>query len=517
MILIVNTMFFLFISAQSSDANSRPTVETTIGKIIGTVKEVDVFGKIKKVENYFGIPYAEPPVGELRFKKPEPKRPLTSPLNATKHGNICLQMHILPIKALAMSENCLFLNVYVPADRDEPLAVMVFFHGGIFVTGASDWYVSNTLSAYGGLIVVTVNYRLSVLGFLSTQDKFAPGNYGLWDQQLAIKWVHENIHAFGGDPNNVALVGQSAGAISVLMQSIFEGNYGLFQRIILQSGGMTPRPLNFDFATPKKDAQELGRLFDCKGKGSKKLIRCLREVPFEQLVKKINSFPGFFKFPLPFIVNVADGEFLKDDFNDILRGNSVLSTPGRSLFSSLDMISGITKNEGCSMMGPAGASDPENFAPNRTQYENILIPFALSKAFGNDVSELVKCIVLQEYTDWTNPEEIVKIRNKLVAFWTDFFFAEPALETTKLHALSAESGAKTYLYEFDVLASAHPWPAPSWCDRASHGDELLYLFFEQTGGLMTFVPGHEDFLPEVWEREVAENIMTIWSNFAKTG
>ena len=86
-----------------------------------------------------------------------------------------------------------------------------------------------------------------------------------------------------------------------------------------------------------------------------------------------------------------------------------------------------------------------------------------------------------------------------------------------MHASSAKSGAKTYLYEFDVLPSAHPWPTPSWCDRASHGDELLYLFFEQTGGLMTFVPGHEDFLPEDWEREVAENIMTIWSNFAKTG
>ena len=170
-------------------------VNTKLGTIIGTQQDINVFGRDVKIARYLGIPYAEAPVGDLRFRKPVPKQSLRSPFNATKHGDNCLQMDLLALfKESDSSEDCLFLNVYVPVDRlREDLAVMIWLHGGGFVSGASDPFVSDNLAAHGNVIVVTLNYRLSLWGFLSTGDEHAAGNYGLWDQHIAIKWVHDNI------------------------------------------------------------------------------------------------------------------------------------------------------------------------------------------------------------------------------------------------------------------------------------------------------------------------------------
>ena len=518
---IVNYLLLFLLLIKVSNAEDQPIIETTIGKIFGTVKEVDVFGQAMRVENYFGIPYAEPPINDLRFKKSEPKRPLLSPLNATKFGKVCFQMDVLPTREMEMSENCLFLNLYVPAHRDGVLSTIVFIHGIAFVAGTSNMYVSNTFSAYGNVIVVTFNYRLSVFGFLSTEDTYAPGNYALWDQHLAIKWVNDNIHAFGGDPYKVTLVGSSAGAISALAQSLFIGNSGLFQRVILQSGSTEARPYNFNFAKPRLDAEELGRLVGCEDMLPEQLIRCLRDVPVGKIMDTLNSFPnGFIKFPVPFILNTADGQFLKEGLHDTLRSDSYVSAFGRSFFSSLDFLSGFNTNDGCYVLAPLlGVSDPNSFEPSPTLEEMYLIPFALSKAFGCDVQsvpELVKSIVLQEYAD---PDEKENTWDKLVALCTDLSVGESQLETNQWHETLARLNVNTYLYEFDVLpfSSGHLLPNPSWCDRASHGDELLYLFFEETGGLMTFNRGSEDYRPQDSDRDVAKNMMTMWSNFAKTG
>ena len=494
-----------------------PIAETSIGIIIGHLKEVSVFGETKYVENFLGIPYAEPPVGELRFQNAVPKLNLTAPLNATKHGKPCYQMNIFNWAELERSEDCLFLNVYVPANNQGGLPVMIFFHGGALVHGASDYYVSDTLASFGNVIVVTFNYRLSIFGFLSTGDKFAPGNYAFSDQHLAIKWVNENIQSFGGDPEKITLFGQSAGGNSISFQSVYKGNSDLFKRAILQSGAGIPRPWEVSFAEPKKDAQKLGNIVGCPSTtSSKRLIECLMDVPAEELYNVLNNASnGFFaKFPLPFIVNTVDGEFIKTQSRDFLGFDQA----GRDFFASRDFMIGITSNEGCFFVSPtAGVMDPENFNPDRTMYRETLIPIALRYAFNTDPPKLVKDLMVQVYTYWNDSTDSLLTRNNFVNLYTDIIFAETSLEVTKEHTKLAIGNATTYLYEFDVLTSAKVLPSPSWCNRGTHGDELHFQFFEETGGLIKYIGGFENYEPEDWEQDYAKIIMTTWTNFAKTG
>ena len=168
-------------------------------------------------------------------------------------------------EGLPISEDCLFLNIYAPAVREQDVAVMIWIHGGGFIAGAADPYRSDALAAHGNVIVVTINHRVSLWGFLSTEDEHAPGNYGLFDQHLAIQWVHDNIKAFGGDPSRVTIFGQSAGGASVMYRSIFEGNEGLFQRGIAQSG--SPTAYWASSSKARSNAEKLGKTRGLQGYG----------------------------------------------------------------------------------------------------------------------------------------------------------------------------------------------------------------------------------------------------------
>ena len=333
-----------FISAAAGDATS---VDTKVGKIIGVEKTVNVFGQDMEVDRFHGIPYAEPPVGKLRFQKPVPKKSLTSdgtPFLASKHGNICHQLEMMPMEGLARSEDCLFLNVYAPSSRKDPLPVMVWIHGGGFSSGASDQYISDTLTLYGDVIIVTVNYRLTVWGFLSTGDENAPGNQGLWDQHTAIKWVHDNIDAFGGDPKKVTIFGESAGGMSVTYHSVFHGNEGLFQRVIAQSGSMWVTGAR----NPEQGAQKLGKLVGCEQSDSGALIECLQALPATLIDETLNNFTnGLMGIPMPFLPSV-DGTMYDKLPRDLLS----FENPGRSLFAGLDFMSGFCSEEGIIMLNP---------------------------------------------------------------------------------------------------------------------------------------------------------------------
>ena len=200
----------------------------------------------------------------------------------------------------------MFLNVHVPAVNSGGLAVMVYIHGGGFSNGASDAYVADTLAVYGDVVVVTFNYRLSNFGFLNTEDGHARGNYAFADQHLAIRWVHDHIEAFGGDPNKVTLFGASAGGVGVIIQSLYEGNDGLFQRGIAQSGATIPRPYDISFANPRENARRLGKVVGCDSQDSAKLIRCLRTVPAEVLYSTLNNVSNeLLGFPLPFVLGTS--------------------------------------------------------------------------------------------------------------------------------------------------------------------------------------------------------------------
>ncbi|XP_050504210.1 esterase FE4-like isoform X2 [Diabrotica virgifera virgifera] len=215
--------------------NSSLQISTTHGIIQGsakiTVKGVPYF-------SYVGIPFAQPPLGDLRFRSPQPIKPWTGVLDATVKASECVQVHI-PFPDYPETdgnEDCLYLNIFTPQTKTNKLLPVIFWiYGGAFYEGSATYYgPSNLLD--NGLVVVTFNYRLGMFGFLSTEDTVLPGNYGLKDQNAALRWTYQNIFKFGGDPNRITIAGQSAGACSVWYHMLSPKSKGLFSRAISMSG-----------------------------------------------------------------------------------------------------------------------------------------------------------------------------------------------------------------------------------------------------------------------------------------
>ncbi|KAF6017686.1 CES5A [Bugula neritina] len=184
-----------------------------------------------------GVRYAAPPVGSLRFKRPAPVDVWTGVRNATSVGQPCAQRDPI-FGASSENEDCLFLDITVPGgvDMNKKMPVMVWIYGGGYAVGSKNGYLGTTLAVKGDVIVVTINYRLAMLGFL--YDGPGTGNFGLWDQRAAIMWVKQNIDKFGGDPGLITIFGESAGGGSVSAQMMSHHNGGLFQRAIQESGSL---------------------------------------------------------------------------------------------------------------------------------------------------------------------------------------------------------------------------------------------------------------------------------------
>ncbi|KAM5138779.1 pyrethroid hydrolase Ces2e-like [Mantella aurantiaca] len=224
----------------------KPQVTTQYGTLRGktvTVKETD-----KTVDTFYGIPFAKPPVGPLRFAAPQPPEPWTAVREAAEFPPMCVQdPQILRYITMALnstslnllsSEDCLFLNVFTPANRKEndKLPVMVFIHGGGLRMSGASFYEGSVLSAMEDVVVVCIQYRLGMLGFLRSEDGRVSGNFGFLDQVAALRWVRDNIGDFGGDPGLVTIFGDSAGAVSVAALVLSPLARGLFHRAIAQSG-----------------------------------------------------------------------------------------------------------------------------------------------------------------------------------------------------------------------------------------------------------------------------------------
>lgn len=197
------------------------------------------------ITQWLGVPYAAPPVGNLRFRSPDPVPPWTGTRSATQLGHAATQSGSLttPLRQLGgVAEDCLYLNLYAPSAPGAPRPVLVWIHGGAFTGGSGGLYDGSELAELGDLVVVTVNYRLGVFGFAdlaAVTDADVPSNLGLRDQIAALEWVRDNIAAFGGDPDRVTVAGESAGSISVALLTTASQTAGLFRAAIMQSGSYT--------------------------------------------------------------------------------------------------------------------------------------------------------------------------------------------------------------------------------------------------------------------------------------
>ncbi|CAG2171018.1 unnamed protein product [Oppiella nova] len=287
------------VSNVKNDSESEVIVRTLYGQLSG--KRLDVFGSA--VYAFLGVPYARPPLDELRFAAPQPMKRWTGVRTATQFTPMCPQV-IIPKSIVDMnyiseniSEDCLSLNIWTPEVRPKKLrTVMVWIHGGGFLYNSANIHEKDgrVLANYGDVVVVTINYRVGVFGFLNTRTEEAPGNMGIYDQSMALNWIKDNIVAFGGDPNKIVPFGESAGAISIGILMTFNRTRGLFSRAITQSGSFLLPQTSQTFENSKKFAKLVGCLDDEEDEYvnpfSLDTIECLKTTDFDQLMNVSNSF-----------------------------------------------------------------------------------------------------------------------------------------------------------------------------------------------------------------------------------
>ncbi|XP_055064607.1 neuroligin-2b isoform X2 [Misgurnus anguillicaudatus] len=514
-------------SCQRADltAAKHPMVTTGYGKLRGIRKELnnEILGP---VEQYLGVPYATPPIGERRFQPPEAPGSWQEIRNATQFAPVCPQnIHgVLPEIMLPVwftdnldaaaayvqnqSEDCLYLNIYVPTEdgpltkkhdessmnrpRDEDIRdrrkkpVMLFIHGGSYMEGTGNMFDASVLAAYGNVIVVTMNYRLGVLGFLSTGDQSAKGNYGLLDQIQALRWLNENIGHFGGDPERITIFGSGAGASCVNLLILSHHSEGLFQRAIAQSGtaisswSVNYRPLTYTKILAKK--------VGCSYSDTADLVDCLRRKSFRELVEQ-DIQPARYHIAFG---PVLDGDVVPDD-------PEILMQQGE--FLNYDILLGVNQGEGLKFVDDSEGEDGISAASFDYTISNFV-----DNLYEYPVDILRETIKFM-YTDWADRDNGDMRRKTLLALFTDHQWVAPAVATAKLHA---EFQSPVYFYTFHHHCQTEA--RPEWAD-AAHGDEIPYVF----GVPMV---GATDLFPCNFSKNdvmLSAVVMTYWTNFAKSG
>jgi para-nitrobenzyl esterase len=448
-----------------------PVVSTGDGAVRGTTAGT--------VGEFLGIPYAAPPVGNLRWRPPAAAASWHGVRDATQFGPSCPQAASPFGPPGSFSEDCLYLNVYTPAAHGGGgRPVLVWIHGGGLTQDGGRNYDGAKLAA-DGTVVVTINYRLGALGFLAhpalaSRPGGAAGNYGLMDQQAALRWVQRNIAQFGGDPHNVTIAGQSAGGLSVLAQMVSPGARGLFQRAIVESGtfALNQRPL----ATAEAAGETFATAVGCPDQTA----ACLRNVPVADLVSKFGvEIPG-----------VVDGSVLTQPIGTAL---------ARGQFARVPVINGITHDEELIFVAGLGLTV--------SQGTNVLLaaPLDNSADYQADIANALgvsaarAAAIASEYPFSTDPPAFVPF-SVLVS---DASFACPALQVDRW---IAARGVPTYAYQFnDDMAPVNILGKS--LGVATHGAELPYLF-DQPNTPVTLSAD---------QQALAASMRTDWASFAGTG
>ncbi|XP_061182349.1 carboxylesterase 1E-like [Saccostrea echinata] len=350
------------INVKNISGQEKITLRTRLGNISGIQLKNFTIGGVSKgnLYRFSNIPFGKPPVGQLRFAKPQPFGSWHGILDATIKGPACYQS---PSKNFnGTSEDCLQLNIYVPHSLayTNSKSVMVWIHGGGYIGGSGTTDDASMFALTGDVIVVTVNYRLGIFGFIASSDPDARGNAGLWDQMMALDWIRYNIRDYGGNPASVTIYGESAGGYSVSLLSLIPRNRGLFQRVIAQSGvANSYRALsNFTFISTTKVAEKVGCLKNLSSTNDRAMVQCLRQIDAKLLLEATRSYRREIGLKtlsyLPF-TPVVDGELFRKEPSLLLKDKA---SSEFNFFQSLDMMIGNCNNEGslhCTT-GPSASS-----------------------------------------------------------------------------------------------------------------------------------------------------------------
>ncbi|XP_037671546.1 carboxylesterase 5A isoform X2 [Choloepus didactylus] len=406
-------------------AADAPLRNTQLGWVRG--KQVTVLGSPKPVNVFLGIPFAAPPLGPLRFAAPQPALPWKDFRDATSFPNLCFQnlewlvsnQHMLKVRypEFGASEDCLYLNIYAPAqaDRGSRLPVMVWLPGGAFETGSASIFDGSALAAYEDVLVVTVQYRLGIFGFFSTGDQHAPGNWAFLDQLAALSWVRGNIEFFGGDPDSVTIFGESAGAISVSSLVLSPMANGLFHKAIMESGVAIIPCLKATGIQKDKDLQALAYICGCKKVDSEALLQCLRAKSSDELLSLSQKTKSFSQ--------VVDGQFFPNDPLDLL---------AQKAFNPIPSIIGVNNHE-------CGYLLTLKEIPEVLKGSNKSLALLLLRTVLRIPSEDLH-LVADEY--FNNKESLVEIRDSFLDLLGDVFFVVPGLVTAQCHREGATEEEK---------------------------------------------------------------------------
>jgi para-nitrobenzyl esterase len=454
---------------------------------------------------FLGIRYAAPPTGALRFAPPAAPVAVSGTIAATAFGSPCPQTPS-PFAVGSTDEDCLFLNVFVPGpsvSASKSLPVMVFFHGGDFVEGSGSSYDPTIMAIQGNTIVVTINYRLGILGYMADAALSAQasnrvsGNYGFEDQLFVLKWIQQNISAFGGNPHKVTIFGESGGAFSVCAAVVSPAGAGLFQRAISESG-----PCAFPQPTQAR-AESLGATIvsalGCSEATDALTVACLRSPSLsvgaildEQ--SKVLSAPGFSSI-FDFFPNV-DGV--------VLPQQPVLAL-ALGKYNHVPVIQGTNHDEGRYFVAAAFDLNPAVGPLTAAEYPAAVEAFAatfVTEESGTSTAAVVQQItqeILNQYPlgNYANPDEA------LGAVFTDGAFSCQADIANEILSLSVP----TFGYEFNDENAPMLFlpPIKGFPYGATHTDELQFLF--------PFEPS----LLSGGEQQLATTMKSYWTNFARNG
>ncbi|KAK8750435.1 hypothetical protein OTU49_014826 [Cherax quadricarinatus] len=479
-------------------------VQTKSGLIRGFRR--NVFGQ--NLDSFYGIPFAKPPVGNLRYKKPVPVDPWPGILDTVKLPHTCVQEPFNYFPGFIgeqiwnpntpLSEDCLYLNIWAPARLREPgvekTEVLVWIYGGGYMGGTTtlDIYDAHIMALTNNFIVTSMQYRCGAFGYLYLDMEDAPGNVGMYDQALAMKWIRDNIAFFGGNPDRITLFGESAGAGSIAVHLLSPVSSHLFDRAILQSG-----VINSPWSIMSADkAYDIGlRLVDDVGCNASKInenpemvMECMRRVDSATIsLQQWNSYFGLLQFPSTPIV---DGAFLPDDPLEMVKRKEVKKTEvliGSNLdegtyFMLYDFLSYFNKDE---------ATDLQ-----RDKFLEII------NEIFKDWSAIEKEAIIFQYTDWDNIEDGFLNQKAVADVVGDYFFICPSNLFAYLYS---EAGGTVYYYFFTHRTSLNPWG--SWMG-VLHGDEIDYVF----GLPLNKSNGYTDI-----EVDLSRRIMSYYKKFAATG
>ncbi|XP_036689249.1 carboxylesterase 5A isoform X1 [Balaenoptera musculus] len=457
-------------------------------------KQATVLGNDMPVNVFLGIPYAAPPVGLLRFAKPEPALLWNDFQNATSYPKLCLQnsewlfsdQHILKVHypKLSVSEDCLYLNIYAPAHADtgSKLPVMVWLPGGASETGSASIFHGSALASYEDVLVVTIQYRLGIFGFFNTRDKHALGNWAFMDQVAAPTWVQENIEFFDGDPHCVTIFGESAGAISVSSLILSPMAKGLFHRAIMESGVAIIPYLKAPDYERNDDSQMVADICACNVSDSVALLQFLRAKSSKELLSISQKTKSF--------TRVVDGLFSPHDPLDLLAQKS---------FKPVPSVIGVNNHE-CGFLLPI-KEFPEILGGSNKSLALQLIHSILH------IPVQYLYLVANEY--FYNKHSLIDTRNCFLDLLGDVFFVIPGLVTAQYHR---DAGAPVYFYEFQHRPQCLKDKKPPFV-KADHTDEICFVFGGAflKGDIVMFEGATEE------EKRLSRNMMRYWANFALTG